>query len=136
MPESHLVFESSGEWYAVPAVRASEIVTFPELTRVPASKPHVLGVFAHRGEVIPVVALSTLRTGAEAPAPRRGVVLRADRGVCAVPAERVQGVMDLDEPGPRLGAVGFLAVLRGPVQAREHKAAVIDLEAMLAFLSR
>lgn len=134
MAESHLVFESCGEWYAVPAARASEIVTFSELTLVPGAPPHVLGVFAHRGEVIPVIDLAILR-GAAGEGAKRCAVIRGEKGAFGATAARVMGVVDLEEPGPRLGAVGFLAVLRGPVQAREHKAAVIDIDAMFGLLS-
>jgi purine-binding chemotaxis protein CheW len=62
--QSYLVFACGSSWYAVPAESAAEVVTFPELTRVPGSPAHLLGVFAHRGEVIPVVDMGLLVGGA------------------------------------------------------------------------
>src|SRR5688572_23426388 len=88
---SHLVFASGSSWFAVPSERAAEVVTFPELTRVPGAPGHLLGVFAHRGEVIPVIDLAAL-TGATPEKTRRAVLLRLTRGVLALTATRVAGV--------------------------------------------
>src|SRR5512140_2184765 len=89
--QSHLVFCSGQSWYAVPAERAAEVVTFPELTRVPGAPAHLLGVFAHRGEVIPVVDMAAL-TGGKVEAAKRAVLLRLPRGALALTASKVAGV--------------------------------------------
>ncbi|MFP2928633.1 chemotaxis protein CheW, partial [Pyxidicoccus sp. 3LG] len=77
--QSYLVFACGSSWYAVPAESAAEVVTFPELTRVPGAPAHLLGVFAHRGEVIPVVDMGLLVGGASQSS-RRAVLVRLPRG--------------------------------------------------------
>src|SRR6478672_12433374 len=102
---AHLVFSCGTSWYAVPADRAAEVVSVPELTRVPGAPAHLLGVFAHRGEVIPVVDLAQL-TGATAEQTRRAVLLRLPRGVLALTASRVAGVSALSGKMDALGSSG------------------------------
>ena len=131
---SHLVFSTGKSWYAVPADRAAEVVTFPELTRVPGSSGHLLGVFAHRGEVIPVVDLCVL-TGAPVEASRRAVLLRLAKGSLALTASKVAGVSSVTGKLEPLGAQGVLSHLRGPGQAGANQVAVIDPEGLFEFLS-
>jgi purine-binding chemotaxis protein CheW len=40
--QSYLVFACGSSWYAVPAECAAEVVSFPELTRVPGAPGHLL----------------------------------------------------------------------------------------------
>src|SRR3954454_11989364 len=103
--QSHLVFACGASWYAVPADTAAEVVSFPELTRVPGAPSHLLGVFAHRGEVIPVVDLATL-TGRKAEISGRAVLLRLDRGSVALTSTKVAGVSIIAGTLTPLGQTG------------------------------
>lgn len=134
---SHLVFASGSSWFAVPSDRAAEVVTFPELTRVPGAPPHLLGVFAHRGEVIPVVDLALL-TGATAAKTKRAVLLRLNRGVLALTASAVAGVSAVSGKMDVLGSAGVHLHLRGPAQAATggHEVAVIDPDGLFDFLAQ
>ena len=133
--QSHLVFSTGKSWYAVPADLAAEVVTFPSLTRVPGSANHLLGVFAHRGEVIPVVDLCLL-TGSKGDASRRAVLLRLAKGSLALTASRVAGVASVTGKLEPLGATGVLSHLRGPGLAGANQVAVIDPEGLFEFLSQ
>lgn len=133
--QSHLVFCSGKSWYAVPADRAAEVVSFPDLTRVPGAPPHLLGVFAHRGEVIPVVDLGLL-TGTEPEAARRAVLLRLTRGALALTASKVAGVAVVTGKQDPLGAAGVQQHLRGPARAGDKDVAVIEPEGLFEFLSQ
>src|SRR5688500_11461025 len=93
--ESHLLFACGPSWYAVPADAAAEVVLFPDLTRVPGAPSHLLGVFAHRGAVTPVIDLPRL-TGSGHQDSRRGVLVRLARGSFALTATRVAGVAAVD----------------------------------------
>jgi hypothetical protein len=84
-PKGHLVFACGGGLYAVPADRASEVVNLPPLTRVPGAGPHLLGVFAHRGEVLPVIDLSRLVGKPVEEEFKRVVVVRVTKGTMASP---------------------------------------------------
>ena len=133
--QSHLVFQSGKSWYAVPADRAAEVVSFPELTRVPGAPSHLLGVFAHRGEVIPVVDLGLL-TGSSPEASRRAVLLRLARGALALTASKVAGVSVVTGKLDPMGATGVQQYLHGPALAGGRDVAVIDPEGLFELLSQ
>lgn len=128
-----LLFASGAEWYAVPAERAAEIVALESLTRIPGASRQVLGVFAHRGEVIPVIDLTLLRTGGDGDA-SRAVIVRATRGTYALTVTRVLGVAPIGAASARMGEAGVLAYLTGPVRAQEREVAVVDVEGLFDFL--
>lgn len=134
---SCLVFACGHHAYAVPAERASEIVTFGELTDLPSAAPHLRGLLAHRGEVIPVVDLGVLRDGAPADT-QRAILIRTPRGAFALTASQVFGLagVPVKSTAPRLGADGFLALLSGPFHARDQDAALIDLDGLLGLLAQ
>jgi purine-binding chemotaxis protein CheW len=131
----HLVFSTGASWYAVPAERAAEVVSVPDLTRVPGAPAHLLGVFAHRGEVIPVVDLGLL-TGAAAGATQRAVLLRLAQGCLALTASRVAGVSQLSDGLSALGQSGVHLHLRGPADAQGRQVAIIEPEGLFEFLSQ
>jgi purine-binding chemotaxis protein CheW len=132
---SHLVFACGLSWYAVPAERAAEVVSFPELTRVPGAPPHLLGVFAHRGEVIPVIDLSLL-TGGKGETSRRAILLRLAKGSFALTASKVAGVSPLTGSMDPLGSGGVHLHLRGPARAGSNEVAVIEPAGLFDFLSQ
>ncbi len=131
----HLVFSCGQSWYAVPADRAAEVVTFPELTRVPGAPGHLLGVFAHRGEVIPVVDLSLL-VGGSGESTRRAVLVRLPKGSLALTAAKVAGVSQVTGKIEPMGQTGVHLHLRGPAEANRNEVAVIEPEGLLEFLSQ
>src|SRR3954469_6682553 len=110
----HLVFACGESLYAVPADRAQEVVSLPVLTRVPGAPSHLLGVFAHRGEVIPVIDLGALTGVAHEGKLRRAVLVRVSRGGLALTATRVAGVSVLQGSFDPLGTNGIQAHLKGP----------------------
>ena len=132
--KEHLVFASGAGLFAVPADRASEVVNVPKLTRVPGAPAHVIGVFAHRGEVLPVVDLSLLLGSAPTANPKRVVVFRVAKGAVAVAALKVAGVTEVDGSQAPLGG-GVKAHLRGPVRAALGDVVVVDPEGLFEFLS-
>lgn len=133
--QSHLVFSCGQSWYAVPAERAAEVVSFPALTRVPGAPPHLLGVFAHRGEVVPVVDLGVLTAGKPA-ASKRAVLLRLPQGSVALTASRVAGVSSLSGSMDPLGSSGVHLHLRGPARAGSDEVSVIEPEGLFEFLAQ
>jgi len=133
--QSHLVFACGSSWYAVPADRAAEVVSYPELTRVPGAPSHLLGVFAHRGEVIPVVDMAML-TGGKAESSRRAVLLRLSRGTVALTSSKVAGVSQISGTLDPLGQSGVHLHLRGPARASDNEVAVIEPDGFFDFLSQ
>jgi len=133
-PRGHLVFACGESLYGVPSERAAEVVNLPALTRVPGAPAHLLGVFAHRGEVIPVVDLTRLTGLKSEGSYRRAVLIRSDKGAVALTATRVSGVASLTGSFERLGDTGVQAHLRGPARAPAGEVAVIDTEGLVDFL--
>lgn len=133
--KSHLVFCCGGSWYAVPAELAAEVVTVPELTRVPGAPAHLLGVFAHRGEVIPVVDLPML-VGGKPEASKRAVLLRLSKGTMALVTSKVAGVSAVEGPREPLGQSGVQLHLRGPAKAASNTVAVIEPEGLFELLAQ
>ena len=122
--------------YAVPAESASEVVSVPALTRVPGAPPHLLGVFAHRGEVIPVVDVGLwLGSGAE-PNLKRAVLVRVPRGVFALTASRVAGVAELVGELNPLATAGPRAHLKGPAKALGVEVVAVEPQGMFELLSK
>lgn len=132
--KGHLVFASGESLFGVPAEQAQEVVTLPALTRVPGAPVHLLGVFAHRGEVIPVIDLGKL-TGGHEGSSRRAVLMKGSKGTLAFTATRVAGVSTLQGQLDRLGETGVRAHLRGPARGTMGEVAVIDPEGLFQFLS-
>lgn len=135
-PRGHLVFTCGGSLYAVRAETASEVVNLPTLTRVPGAAPHLLGVFAHRGEVLPVIDLARLVGRPVEETFKRAVLVRVAKGTMAFTAAKVIGVSALEEGLPRLGETGALAFMNGPAKVPAGECAVIDAENLLDFLAR
>lgn len=133
--KGHLVFACGQSLYGVPSELAAEVVNLPTLTRVPGAPAHLLGVFAHRGEVVAVVDLSQLAGNKVEDAFRRAVLLRTPKGAVALTATRVAGVSALPPAAERLGDGGLQAHLRGPVSAPQGEVAVIEPVGLMDFLS-
>ncbi len=129
------MFACGSSLYAVPADTASEVVNLPSLTRVPGAPHHLLGVFAHRGEVLPVVDLTRLTGHPLEEAFKRAVLVRTPRGAVALPASRVLGVTNLEGSFERLGDTGVHQHLRGPARAAAGEVAIIDTQTFIEFLS-
>ncbi len=53
----YLSFRLGNEEYAVPLLAVKEVIAVPEITRVPATPPHFLGIMNLRGQVISVIDL-------------------------------------------------------------------------------
>jgi purine-binding chemotaxis protein CheW len=134
--KGHLVFACGESLYAVPAERAAEVVSLPALTRVPGAPPHLLGVFAHRGEVIPVIDMGVLVGAKGEAANRRAVLVRVAKGSLALTAGRVAGVSMLSGELSPLGTSGVQAHLKGPARASVGEVAVIEPEGMFELLSK
>jgi purine-binding chemotaxis protein CheW len=134
-PRGHLVFACGGSLYAVKAECASEVVTLPSLTRVPGAAPHLLGVFAHRGEVLPVIDLARLVGKPVDEVFGRVVLVRVPRGAMAFTATKVIGVSPIFGSPPRLGEAGALAFMHGPAKVPSGDCATIEPEGLMEYLS-
>ena len=136
----HLVFSSGGAVYAVSSERAAEVVGFSVLTPVPGSPAHLLGIFAHRGEVVPLIDVPRLVGGSggqnSAATARRAVLLLPPKGPLALTAFTVAGVVNLEGSLSPLGTEGVAQCLFGPAQTEYGAATVIDADRLFDYLSQ
>jgi purine-binding chemotaxis protein CheW len=98
--------DMGGERFAVEATLVHEVVRLPPVTPLPGAPPFLLGVCAHRGEVLPVVDLPRLMGRGEAriTVRTRIAVVRFEGMVVALLTDQVEGLTRLRasllEPAP------------------------------------
>ncbi len=132
----HLVFAAGQTHYALPSAAASEVVTEPAvLLHVPGSPPHVRGVFAHRGEMVPLVDLALLLDGAPEPS-KRAVLVRVPTGLLAFAAREVLGIVPITGSPAALSTSGIYRHLRAPARAHAREVTVIEAEGLWDHLSQ
>jgi purine-binding chemotaxis protein CheW len=88
------VVEISGYLFGIEILRSKEVFPLPEITPVPNSKKHILGVFNLRGEVFPLVDISSM-LGLESKLPQRTdmvVLLDRQENSIGILTDRIHGV--------------------------------------------
>ncbi len=138
--DGFLIFGCGKGLYGVAAADSSEVVSLPALARVPGAPAHVIGIFALRGEVVPVIHL--LRAlqleeepeGAGGEKQRRAIVLRLSKGIVAISANRVLGVSAIEAASRKDAAISGRAYLRGPIRSGVGHVTLIDGEVFFEFL--
>ncbi|MGF7147309.1 purine-binding chemotaxis protein CheW [Sphingomonas zeicaulis] len=140
-----MTIRAAGQTLALPASSVREVTRLPRLTRVPQAPPALMGLASLRGDVVPVISLSSL-LGKAPGTPTRVVVIERDDpiGLAVDAVEKVGEVgrlgtqtLDLD---PLLGSVfagSQRAVTRGWARVRGAAAAASRSTAvpLLAFLA-
>jgi purine-binding chemotaxis protein CheW len=135
LTHGHLVFASGATLVAVSAQYAAEIVALPIVTRVPGAAAHIEGVFAHRGEVIPVVAFERLLGLASSSTSSRVVLLRLKQGSMGITASKVFGISRIDGTMQRLSESGVKSYLYGPLKADAGEVLHIDAPGLFDYLA-
>lgn len=120
---TYVTLRVAGEAYAVPVGYVVEISPSGPVTRVPGTRPEVIGVRNMRGSIVPVVDLAMLLgvTGASA---RGRLLVAADRGLRAgFEIDQVQTVRELAGPAQDSES----ALLSGALIADDDLIGVIDV---------
>lgn len=111
---SLLWFEVAGSSVALPVDQVLEIRAPGRTTAVPGAPSEVLGLIQHRGRMIPVIDLrprlaGTSRDSSPEHAPGALIIIQNVEGSlrrsCALAVDRVSGVRDAAESGPRAGRI-------------------------------
>lgn len=113
---------------------AAEVVLVPHLVAVPGAPAHLLGVFAHRGELVPVFDLSAL-LGPKIQASTRAVLARSPAGVIGLSATHVFGVVKLEGELLPMGSQGVQQHLCAPVKAPMGEVVPIEMNTFIDFLA-
>ncbi len=97
------------EEYAIPILKVQEIIGLVDITPVPNTSMHVLGVINLRGKIIPVVDLSSKLGMMSAESSRETciIVIETEKNPIGVVVDRVAEVADIPqdhvEPPPDMG---------------------------------
>src|SRR6266568_458493 len=127
------VFILAGARYGIEAAYVLEVTPARELTPVPCTPPHILGVVNHRGRILPILDLRNLFALAaqETTAESRVVVVEVGRMTVGILADAVLGTMRVGMhevmPPPVTVLHDQQVALRG---VTGEMVAVLDLEAL------
>ncbi len=93
----YLIVDLANELFALPAGSIDEVTRLPELTPVPRVKPLVLGIFEHRGVLVPIVRLSELVSIASPMSPEEPLVVVVGEGsdLLGLQVDRVEGIQEI-----------------------------------------
>ncbi|WP_088228613.1 chemotaxis protein CheW [Desulfosporosinus sp. FKB] len=138
MAEEQLVtFSLGSEEFGVDIMRVQEIIRIPPITRVPNAPVYVEGVINLRGNVIPVVSLST-RFGmarAEETDLSRIIVVQVQSKVFGIRVDAVTEVLHLDsdsiEPPPPIAVGVDSQFIRGVGKTGERLLILLELDQIM-----
>ena len=125
-----------GGRYAFEASLVTEVVRLGPITRLPAAPSFLVGVFTHRGEVLPVLDVGPLvGRGATPIRPStRAALVHCREWKVAVVTDGVEGLVALParsiEPPPA-ESVGMAEFLSGVGRDRHGTVAILDLQRMV-----
>lgn len=133
-----VVFRLSDESYGVEIFRVNEIIRPREITPIPLSEPHILGLVNLRGKTIPVVDLRTrlqLATS-ESTYASRIIVVETEQGNVGMMVDAVTEVVTLlaeeIEDAPELVTEVDNDFVRGVAKRNQGLITLLDLDQALA----
>jgi len=92
--DRYVLFTLGARIYAAPISSIRETDRIPATTRVPGAPEFVLGVFPHRGDVLPLIELARLLDDDEIrnPAGRKVVIVKGDDGPLGLAVDQLDGL--------------------------------------------
>jgi purine-binding chemotaxis protein CheW len=136
-----LTFTLGMETYGVDILRVQEIRGWAQVTRIPQSPPHVLGVLNLRGSIVPIVDLRMRfrLERAEYTAVTVIIVLSVEtasgRRDLGVVVDGVSDVIDIKttdlKPAPDLGSQASTEFIQGLMTVGEHMVMLLDIDRLV-----
>lgn len=136
-----LTFTLGMETYGVDILRVQEIRGWAQVTRIPQSPPHVLGVLNLRGSIVPIVDLRMRfrLERAEYTAVTVIIVLsvetasgRRDLGMVVDGVSDVIDIKSADlKPAPDLGSQVSTEFIQGLMTVGEHMVMLLDIDRLV-----
>lgn len=138
----YLLFDVAGQPYAIPLLRVMEILSLPELTRVPRLTDRVRGFMNLRGTVLPVIDLSARFGFGPSEVTRFTTVvivaLTAEGSTTRIGfvADVMRDVIDLAPASvvapPQFGTTLDVSFLRGMAKVGETFVFILDIDRVLS----
>jgi len=133
-----VVFRLGNEYYGIDIFRVNEIIRMRDITPVPRTEPHILGLVNLRGKTIPVVdiriRMNLPETGqAES---TRIIVVESDHGNVGIVVDAVTEVVSLDrgtiDDAPTLAHDSKTEFVLGVAKREGELIMLLDLDETLA----
>ncbi|MBI3544117.1 MAG: purine-binding chemotaxis protein CheW [Deltaproteobacteria bacterium] len=130
--KKYLCFSLGGESYAVPLLAVREVIAVPEITPVPHTPSHFLGIMNLRGQVISIIDLRT-KFGLKAELTSRSAVIVCDLspislGIVVNSINAVLSISDQDiQPKPDIASNKNTAYITGVSKQGERLVLLLDL---------
>ncbi len=136
-----LTFTLGAETYGVDILRVKEIRGWSQVTKIPHSPPHVLGVLNLRGAVVPIIDLRLRFQLASVEYLATTVIIVLSLGTgngqreCGVVVDSVSDVADVDpesvKPPPALSGGTHGEFISGIATSGEQMLIVLDVDALV-----
>ena len=140
--DQHLTFDLSREELAVPVLNIREIIRYGKLTRMPMVPEFIEGVINLRGNVVPIINLSSKFGLQKTEADKRTCIIiievemNDDRVIIGVVVDKVLQVVaipDADiEPGPALGANIQTNFIKGMARIEDGFIVILNISRVLS----
>lgn len=138
IPASQITLRVADTWFCVDVHHAVEVLPAGPVTPVPLSAPALLGIFNHRGSILPLLDLKTrlsLPASAEASDPSTLIVRWAQHRVGLL-VDEIGDVVTVDaisrEPCEERGDLWHQRLVSGVAQVNHIRMLMLDLEVVLA----
>jgi purine-binding chemotaxis protein CheW len=118
--------EVGGERYALPVEHVREVGELGDVTPLPRSGAHTLGVVNVRGHIVPVFDLGSLIGSGQGASGRRLVVATVDDGHVGFAVDDIVSVGELLDVEPESGGI-----LLGTANVAGRLVGILDLAALL-----
>jgi purine-binding chemotaxis protein CheW len=140
--DQHLTFDLSGEELAVPVLTIREIIRYGKLTRMPMVPDFIEGVINLRGNVVPVINLSSKFALKQVETDKRTciiimeVAMGDEEVIIGVVVDKVLQVMSIPdsqiEPTPTLGANIQSNFIKGMARTEDGFIIILDIGRVLS----
>ncbi|OFZ18758.1 MAG: hypothetical protein A2X94_06100 [Bdellovibrionales bacterium GWB1_55_8] len=130
--QRYLNFSLGSEEYAIPLNAVKEVIALPEVTSVPYTPPHFLGIMNLRGQVISVIDLR-LKFGIKAETTAETAVIICEMGQhsLGMVVSSVNSVLALEEseisPKPEIHSHRNTDYIQGVAKKDKHLVLLLDI---------
>jgi purine-binding chemotaxis protein CheW len=137
----YLCFHLGKEEFAIPLLTVREVLGMPEVTAVPQTPPHFLGIMNLRGKVISVMDLRT-KLGIKPTASDETAVIILDLGTCSfgIVIDRVNSVQEITQneavEKPSLENSKANEYISGVFKKQDHLILILDISKALSIEDR
>ncbi len=136
MNDLYLIIELAGQKVALPAAHVESVVEIDDVTPVPCSAPHVLGLFALRSRVLTVIdTIAALDAGARVrTGSTQAVIVTLDNHLYGLLVDQVEDVIAIEgvPAAPRaLLTAGWAAMTLGVLEHDDQPLLLLDVPGLI-----